>query len=90
MKEVKEMKIENLENITGGSGLERKEIIDFIKEHYPDVKTSSAKELKSFIESLGISNVEYHPNLPNIYYDKDGNELNHEQFMKILKDSIVK
>ena len=47
MKEVKEMKIENLENITGGSGLERKELIDFIKEYYPDVKTNNPLELSS-------------------------------------------
>ena len=88
MKNAKEIRIDDLEDITGGSGKEREEVLSFIKEYYPNVKTTSARELKTFLETLGITDVVYHPNLPNTYYDKDGNKLSHEQFMQILKDSV--
>lgn len=90
MKEVKEMKIENLENITGGSGLERKELIDFIKEYYPDVKTNNPLELSKFFKSVGIVDVIYHPNVPNIYKDVDGKELTQKQFIELLKKNLIK
>ena len=89
MSNKKEISIDNLEDITGGSGQQRDEILSFIKKYYPDVKTSSVKELKKFMESQGIVNVVYHPNCPNLYYDSEGNELTHEQFMQLLKDNLV-
>ena len=88
MKDTQKISVDDLEDITGGSGKEREEVLSFIKEYYPDVKASSTKELKSFLETFGITDVVYHPNLPNTYFDKDGNKLSHEQFMQILRDSV--
>ena len=87
---MKEIKLNELDLITGGGGKEREEILAFIRENYPDVKTNSAKQLQEFFKSHGIINITYHPNCPNIYHDKDGNELTHEQFMEILNDSLEK
>jgi len=81
--------LNKLEDVIGGSKLEIKETLAFINEHYPDVNTSKAKELKAFLKTLGIVKVVSYPSSPNVYYDEDGNELNHEQFMQVLRDSVI-
>ncbi len=87
MDEKKELKPEELEDVAGGTRLETKEEIWFIDRHFPDVQVGNSKELRKFLNSIGISKVSSASDRPNIYYDLDGNVLTHEQFMQILKDA---
>ena len=83
----KRLEMDALENVAGGTTQETKEEIWFMDRHFPDVRVGNSKELRKFLNSIGISKVSSASDRPNIYYDMDGNTLTHEQFMRILKDA---
>lgn len=83
----KQLEMDALENVAGGTMQETKEEIWFIGRHFPDVRVSNSSELRKFLNSIGISKVSSASDRPNIYYDLDGNALTHEQFMQLLRDA---
>ena len=83
----KQLEIDALEHVAGGTSKETKEEIWFIDRNFPDVQINNSRELRKFLNSIGISKVSSASDRPNIYYDLDGNVLTHEQFMRILKDA---
>lgn len=91
MKNKEEIEINTLEDISGGTETETKEILYYIHKYYPDVKTSGrGQPLRKFLKTLGISDYRTYMEGHNEYYDEDGNPLTHEEVVQILKDNKVK
>ena len=81
----KQIEIEELTDILGGTSNETKEVKQFISEHFPNVKFGNKTILDSFFRSVGISEVHSFSNSPNIYYDMEGHKLTHKEVMSLLQ-----
>lgn len=81
MEDNKEIKIEDLADVSGGTSQETKELLAFISQHFPHVKLEDKEAMQRFFRAVGLSTVQGSRNSSNVYYDLEDHRLTHDEVM---------